>query len=33
MSKHTVTITEVSPDSDDFDWTHTCPDDSRDCMV
>lgn len=33
MSKHTVTITEVSPDSEDFKWTSTCPEDSRDCMV
>lgn len=32
MSKHTVTITEVPPDTDDFEWTCTCPGDGT-CAV
>lgn len=32
MSKHTVTITEVAPDTDDFEWTGQCPNEGT-CTV
>lgn len=33
MSKHTVTITEVAPDTDDFEWTGNCPENDGTCRV